>query len=330
MGAFKEPHGGELKNLYLSAEEAEQEKQAAKEYASWDLTERQLCDIELLLNGAFSPLEGFLGKADYESVLADMRLTSGVLWPMPITLDVSEEFADSIKSGERIALRDLEGVVIATMDVATSGRRTRRSRRRRSSAVPTRLTRQSTTSITSPIRSTSAASCTVSRRRRTTTSSTCATAPRTPRPFPQARLAQGCRVPDAQPDAPGAPGTYVARRVRCRSEPADSPGRRHDQAGRRRSLHARALLRAPARPLPGADDDAVAAAAGHAHGRTARSTVARDHSQELRLHAPDRRSRPRGTGQGFEGRGLLRSLRCPGTCSRSTRKSSISRWCRSA
>jgi sulfate adenylyltransferase len=118
MGAFKEPHGGELKNLYLEAEAAEQEKQDAKEFASWDLTERQLCDIELLLNGAFSPLEGFLGKADYESVLADMRLTSGVLWPMPITLDVNEEFAGTIKSGERIALRDLEGVVIATMEVA--------------------------------------------------------------------------------------------------------------------------------------------------------------------------------------------------------------------
>ena len=56
MGAFKEPHGGELKNLYLDAAAAEAEKQAAREYASWDLTERQLCDIELILNGAFSPL----------------------------------------------------------------------------------------------------------------------------------------------------------------------------------------------------------------------------------------------------------------------------------
>jgi sulfate adenylyltransferase len=52
MGAFKEPHGGELKNLFLPADKAEQEKKAAREYASWDLTERQLCDIELLLNGA--------------------------------------------------------------------------------------------------------------------------------------------------------------------------------------------------------------------------------------------------------------------------------------
>ena len=117
MGAFKEPHGGELNNLYLPAEEAGREKQAAREYASWDLTERQLCDIELLLNGAFSPLEGFLGQEDYDSVVASMRLVTGVLWPIPVSLDVSEAFADSIKSGDRIALRDLEGVVVATLEV---------------------------------------------------------------------------------------------------------------------------------------------------------------------------------------------------------------------
>jgi sulfate adenylyltransferase len=117
MGAYKEPHGGELKNLYLPAEQAEAEKQAAREYASWDLTERQLCDIELRLNGAFSPLEGFLDEDDYNSVIQNMRLTSGVLWPMPITLDVSEAFAETIQSGDRIALRDLEGVIIATLDV---------------------------------------------------------------------------------------------------------------------------------------------------------------------------------------------------------------------
>jgi sulfate adenylyltransferase len=117
MGAFKEPHGGELKNLYLAAEEAEAEKQAAREYASWDLTERQLCDIELLLNGAFSPLDGFLNKDDYDSVVASMRLKSGVLWPIPITLDVSEDFAKDLKSGDKLALRDLEGVILATLEV---------------------------------------------------------------------------------------------------------------------------------------------------------------------------------------------------------------------
>jgi len=117
MGAFKEPHGGELKNLYLPAEEAEAEKEAAGEYPSLDLTERQLCDIELLMNGAFSPLDGFFNKDDYDSVVKTMRLKSGVLWPIPITLDVSEKFAANIKSGDKLALRDLEGVILATLEV---------------------------------------------------------------------------------------------------------------------------------------------------------------------------------------------------------------------
>ncbi len=118
MGAFKEPHGGELKVLYLDDATAIAEKQKAKDYKSWDLTDRQLCDLDLILNGAFSPLDGFLGKADYDSVLSDFRLKSGVIWPMPITLDVTQAFADSLKSGEHIALRDQEGVLIATLEVA--------------------------------------------------------------------------------------------------------------------------------------------------------------------------------------------------------------------
>lgn len=118
MGAFKEPHGGVLKDLYLDAAAAQDEKQKALNYISWDLTDRQLCDIELLLNGAFSPLEGFLTQADYEGVVKDMRLPGGVLWPMPITLDVSEEFAQQVKIGETIALRDPEGALIATLEVS--------------------------------------------------------------------------------------------------------------------------------------------------------------------------------------------------------------------
>ena len=117
MGAFKEPHGGELKDLYLDATAAEAEKAAAQDYASWDLTERQLCDIELILNGAFSPLEGFLNQDDYDAVVSGMRLKSGVLWPMPVTLDVSEDFAADLKSGDKLALRDLEGVIVATLEV---------------------------------------------------------------------------------------------------------------------------------------------------------------------------------------------------------------------
>jgi sulfate adenylyltransferase len=117
MGAFKEPHGGVLKELYLGESIAEEEKINAREYKSWDMTDRQLCDIELILNGAFSPLEGFLNQEDYKGVLTDMRLKSKILWPIPINLDVTEEFADSLTSGEDIALRDREGVIIATLKV---------------------------------------------------------------------------------------------------------------------------------------------------------------------------------------------------------------------
>jgi len=111
-------HGGELKDLYLSPENAEQAKESAKDIASWDLTHRQICDIELLLNGGFSPLEGFMSEKDYDSVVENMRLADGTLWPMPITLDVSEAFAADIKAGDEVALRDEEGVIIAILEVS--------------------------------------------------------------------------------------------------------------------------------------------------------------------------------------------------------------------
>jgi sulfate adenylyltransferase len=118
MGAFKEPHGGTLRELYLASEDAEAEKRKGVDYLSWDLTERQICDVELLLNGAFSPLEGFLGREDYDGVVRDMRLASGVLWPVPITLDVTEAFAAKVAEGDTVALRDPEGVLIATLEVS--------------------------------------------------------------------------------------------------------------------------------------------------------------------------------------------------------------------
>ncbi|SKA89584.1 sulfate adenylyltransferase [Thiothrix eikelboomii] len=84
---------------------------------SWDLSPRQLCDIEMLLSGAFAPLKGFLNQADYDSVLATLRLADGNLWPMPITLDVSARFAESLQLGETLELRDPEGVLIATLQL---------------------------------------------------------------------------------------------------------------------------------------------------------------------------------------------------------------------
>ncbi|MFZ0286366.1 MAG: hypothetical protein WAL32_14145, partial [Terriglobales bacterium] len=80
------PHGGELIDLIATPEHSSELKAQSREFPSWDLNPRQLCDLELLLSGGFSPLRGFMNRADYEGVCHDMRLKSGVLWPMPITL----------------------------------------------------------------------------------------------------------------------------------------------------------------------------------------------------------------------------------------------------
>jgi sulfate adenylyltransferase len=112
------PHGGELINLILDREEAADTKAASRDFPSWDLTPRQICDLEMLLNGGFSPLTGFMNRADYEGVCADMKLANGLLWPMPITLDVTEAFAKTLQPGTtKIALRDAEGVMIAILHV---------------------------------------------------------------------------------------------------------------------------------------------------------------------------------------------------------------------
>ena len=112
------PHGGELIDLLASPEKAAELKAHSREWPSWDLTARQVCDLELLMSGGFSPLRGFMTKADYEGVCHNMRLASGVLWPMPITLDVTEEFAKKLTPGSsKVALRDAEGVMLAVLHV---------------------------------------------------------------------------------------------------------------------------------------------------------------------------------------------------------------------
>jgi sulfate adenylyltransferase len=112
------PHGGELVNLIATSDRAAEIKAQSREWPSWDLTPRQVCDLELLMSGGFSPLTGFLNRADYEGVCQNMRLTSGVLWPIPITLDVKEEFAKTLKPGSsKIALRDGEGVMLGVLHV---------------------------------------------------------------------------------------------------------------------------------------------------------------------------------------------------------------------
>ena len=111
------PHGGMLTNLLVDEPRGEQLRAASKRWPSWDLTSRQLCDLELLMNGAFSPLQGFMGQADYESVCSSMRLRNGLIWPIPIVLDLPVEFAARLQRGTSVALRDPEGVMVAAIHV---------------------------------------------------------------------------------------------------------------------------------------------------------------------------------------------------------------------
>ncbi|KAH8761979.1 sulfate adenylyltransferase [Diaporthe sp. PMI_573] len=103
------PHGGVLKDLL--ARDAPRHDELAAEAESLTalvLTERQLCDLELILNGGFSPLEGFMNEKDYYGVVKENRLTNGILFSMPITLDVSKAEIDELglAPGKKIALRD--------------------------------------------------------------------------------------------------------------------------------------------------------------------------------------------------------------------------------
>ena len=87
-------------------------------YPYWTLNDRQICDLELILNGGFEPLNGFLGKRDFELVINDFRLEDGTLWPIPITLDVSIEFAELLSNGDSITLKDKEGFSLAIMEIS--------------------------------------------------------------------------------------------------------------------------------------------------------------------------------------------------------------------
>jgi sulfate adenylyltransferase len=111
------PHGGALVDLIVDRQHAERTRAESRDWPSIDLSQRQLCDLELLLNGGFSPLTGFMDEADYAGVVSDMRLADGTLWPIPITLDVDDEMARALEPGASIALRDAEGVMLAALHV---------------------------------------------------------------------------------------------------------------------------------------------------------------------------------------------------------------------
>lgn len=109
------PHGGELKNLLVGPDRAGDLRKEAETLPSLFLTDYQTADLELLLSGGFSPLDGFMGREDYQAVCEGMRLATGILWPIPITLDVSEDLAASLKPDQRMTLRHPEGRMLAVM-----------------------------------------------------------------------------------------------------------------------------------------------------------------------------------------------------------------------
>ncbi|MCU0599657.1 MAG: bifunctional sulfate adenylyltransferase/adenylylsulfate kinase [Desulfobacterales bacterium] len=110
-------HGGPLISLLVTEDRAALLKDVAFNLPDIVLNDRQLCDVELLATGGFSPLKGFMVRSDFESVLDRMRLQNGTLWPVPICLDVSKARAHRLEAGQSVALRDPEGFLLAVMHV---------------------------------------------------------------------------------------------------------------------------------------------------------------------------------------------------------------------
>ncbi len=109
------PFGGKLVNLLVTGEERQELLAKSNRLPSVQISARALCDLELLATGAFSPLDRFMGKADYERVLTEMRLKNGTIFPIPITLPLDESALPSW--GEQITLADVRNNTIAVMEI---------------------------------------------------------------------------------------------------------------------------------------------------------------------------------------------------------------------
>ena len=120
------PADTSLVDLLLPPGPAAEQAARAATLPSWELSRRQRCDLELLTTGGFSPLDGFQGQEDYESVTQTMRLVDGTLWPMPITLDVPEHVLQAASAKGALVLRS-KGTALAVMDVESSWRPDRRA-----------------------------------------------------------------------------------------------------------------------------------------------------------------------------------------------------------
>jgi len=112
-----EPHGGQICDRMVAEERINELKQDFVHLQSWTLSDRQICDLEMIMNGGFSPLIGFLDQEDYDAVCTGMRLQNNDLWPIPITLDVTEDFAEKLTVGNIMVLRDKEGFALASLTI---------------------------------------------------------------------------------------------------------------------------------------------------------------------------------------------------------------------
>lgn len=118
-GEMFQPSSQPVKELFVEEREKRVLIQEAQNWPSWFLTPRQLDDLEMLLVGGFSPLEGFMVQNEYEAVLSTMRLPTGALWPIPIQLDVSEALAEQLEVGGKLALRDGEGHLLGVLHLSS-------------------------------------------------------------------------------------------------------------------------------------------------------------------------------------------------------------------
>ncbi len=111
------PHGGKLISRTASAEEREKLAQAADGMPRVELNQREMADLEMIACGAMSPLEGFMGEADYRSVVDTMRLANGLVWTIPVALSAKTAEQQGLDPGGQVALVDGEGRVLAVMDL---------------------------------------------------------------------------------------------------------------------------------------------------------------------------------------------------------------------
>ena len=109
------PHGGILVNGYVEKAQAEALREEAKSLPSVPINPRQLSDAHMIVQGAFSPLQGFMNHEDYNSVVKDMHLASGYPWPLPVTLAVDSHQASELKEGKQVALTEDGGEIAGVL-----------------------------------------------------------------------------------------------------------------------------------------------------------------------------------------------------------------------